>query len=96
MLVSVERGGKSYKAIVPDDAPPEHWAYGIVIGPPDFEEVLPYDLAYRLHQELFVRGLITFEDVRHRNQELLAAWQSALKYDAGKIYEMYAAMPVKE
>lgn len=96
MLVETIRGGKLYKAMVPDDAPPETWGFGMIVGPPDFEDLLPYELAVRLHNELYVRGLITFEDVRHRNQELLAAWQSALKYDAGKIYEMYAAMPVKE
>lgn len=89
MLVDIERDGKLYKAQVPNDAPKETWKYGVVVGPPDFEDVLPVELARRLHNELFARGLITHLDTIKRANDVSAAWQSALKYDVGQILASY-------
>lgn len=91
MLVDIERDGKLYKAQVPDLAPRSAWQYGVIVGPPDFENSLPMELARRLHNELFARGLITLQDTVKRANDVSAAWQSALKYDVGQILASYTS-----
>lgn len=90
MLVDIEKLGRKYKVLVPDDAAEELWQYGVVIGPPDLSRLgLPPSIEVRLHQELYVRGLITKVDVQRRGSELVAALQAALKVDAQLIATLY-------
>lgn len=90
MLVDIEKLGRKYRVIVPDNADPSMWQYGIVVGPPDLASLgLPPSIEVRLHQELFVRGLITRADVRLRGSELVAALQTALKVDAQVLAGLY-------
>jgi hypothetical protein len=63
---------------------------GIVMGPPDTLSMgLPENLDIILHNELFNRSLFTWQDVKQRPQEILAALQSVLKIDSGKIMSLY-------
>ena len=63
---------------------------GIVAGPPDTSSLgLPEALDIALHNELFNRGLLTWQDVKKRPQEIQAALQSVLKIDSGKIMMLY-------
>ncbi|MDD4877138.1 MAG: hypothetical protein PHQ86_08450 [Dehalococcoidales bacterium] len=63
---------------------------GIVAGPPDTSSLgLPEVLDIALHNELFNRGLLTWQDVKKRPQEIQAALQSVLKIDSGKIMMLY-------
>lgn len=90
MIVDIEKLGKKYKVIVPDDADPELWQYGVVVGPPDLGVLdLPPSIEVRLHNELYVRGLITKVDIMRRGVELVAALQAVLKVDAQRIAELY-------
>lgn len=59
-------------------------------GPPPLDSLkLPRTLMVRLHNELFVRGLVTAEDVRRRPAEVVAALQAAYRVDASAIYNLY-------
>jgi hypothetical protein len=63
---------------------------GIVVGPPDTSSLgLPDSIDIKLHNELFNRGLLTWNDVRLRPQEVLSALQSVLKIDSSKIMALY-------
>lgn len=90
IIVDVEKVGKKYKVLVPNDAPPENWQYGIIVGPPDLTGLgLPPSIEVRLHNELCVRGLITKQDIHNRLGELTLAIQYALGLDAQKLAELY-------
>lgn len=64
----------------------------ILIGPPegivDALE-LPEPFATRLHNILFNRGLLTYEDVVKNPKQLLGAMQEALSLDVQKLQEAY-------
>lgn len=91
--VYLDDTGRQWAVLVPpgreDDA-----ALGVVIGPPDVRDVLPdlpEGLAVRLHNELFVRGLLTERDLRGRAAELGAALQSSLRVDVVALLNAYRA-----
>jgi len=88
MIVTIEREGKKYKVIVPDDADPKTWEYGVVVGPPDFSWLPPH-IDARLHNELFNRNIIEYKDVISRVGEIQAALQSSLKIDQQLIIQAY-------
>jgi len=63
---------------------------GIPLGPPDTRGLgLPDGIDVRLNNNLFNRGLITWDDVRRRPMEVTAALQSAYRLDAGRIISLY-------
>jgi len=79
--------GRKWAVKIPEGADP---ALGIVIGPPDVSELgLPEDQLIALHNELFNRSLLTWDDVRRRPQEITAALQAVLKIDSTKIINLY-------
>lgn len=89
-VVDIQKQGRWYKAIVPDDAPESKWQYGIVVGPPALEQLgLPPEIETRLHNELYVRGLIVLDDVLRRLPDVEAALRAALKVDAQAIQACY-------
>lgn len=75
---------------VPDDAEPDEYVRGIIIGPPDLSMLgLSQEIEDRLHHELFVRGFITKKDTLRKREEILAALQSALILTVDTIVEAY-------
>jgi hypothetical protein len=81
-----------YKKIVelPDSASNEEAAYGILIGPPDLDELdLPERLKIKLNNELFDRGLITYEDVKSQHQSISSALKAVFKADVVAIVNLY-------
>lgn len=84
-----DEDGLSWVVLVPkgaEDAPER----GIVVGPPDLSPLgLPDDVRWRLHQQLFQRGLIEAKDLRGRTRDLVAALQAAYKVDVARLSEMY-------
>ncbi len=70
--------------------PGQDGAMGIPVGPPDLSELhLPADVAARLHNQLFHRGLITKRDLRGRTQEVFAALQAAYRVDVVAVTGLY-------
>jgi hypothetical protein len=64
--------------------------FGIELGPPDISGLgLSESISIKLHNELFNRNLITWDDVKQRPGEVQAALQAALKVDAGMIMGLY-------
>lgn len=75
---------------VPDSAPDDHAAYGILVGPPDVSSLnLPEEVETRLNNELYARGLITARDVRSKSEQLRNAIQSALRLDVQNLMTCY-------
>jgi hypothetical protein len=63
---------------------------GIVVGPPDTRIIgLSESMDIILHNELFNRGILTWQDVKQRPQEIQSALQSVLKIDSNKILGLY-------
>jgi len=63
---------------------------GIILGPPDVCALgLPDEVAVRLHNELFNRGLITSKDIKGRAQEVFAAIQAAYRVDTAAVLSLY-------
>jgi len=63
---------------------------GIPVGPPDLSTLeLPPEVAARLHNELFRRGLLTKRDLRGRGMEVFAALQAAYKVDTTAVTTLY-------
>ena len=82
--------GRLFKVLVPDDATPEKYQYGIMVGPPpDLVEDLkvPEPFATRFHNQLYYRGLLTYVDVVKRKDDLFTAWQASLSVDTETILE---------
>lgn len=93
MLVDIVKVDKKYKAVVPDGSDPSNWQYGVIVGPPDLSGLnLPYDIEVRLHNELYVRGLIKSVDVRRNMQSVTGALMAALGVDAQRIAQIYEEM----
>ena len=74
--------GRNYLIEVDDLTPPEDYGQYPVIGPPNVVDrlELPEDVKTRLHNELFKRGIFTYEQARKQGA-LQAALQAALKID---------------
>lgn len=93
MRVKTRIDGLNYIVEVPDSATEDEYENGLVIGPPvDLVQVLglPDDIARALHQELFARDLITFQDVFSRKPDVISALQSVLKLYSERIVEVYS------
>lgn len=77
--------GRTYRARKEDDLM-------ILIGPPEglVDELgLPEPFATRLHNALYERGLLSYEDVKRAPQNLLGALQEALAVDQQKLSEAF-------
>lgn len=83
--------GRRWRVALPDGAPDEEAAQGIIVGPPPVADALgiaePW--ATRLHNELHRRGLYRLVDVRRRPGDVQGALQAMLKLDAQAIMTQY-------
>lgn len=69
------------------EASPEQ---GILLGPPDLQDLrLPPEIETRLNNELFDIGLITWEDMRRRANEVRPALLRALRVESDAIMKAY-------
>lgn len=88
--VHVDDSGRSWVVLVPSGE--TNTGLGIVQGPPDVSELgLPKEVAIRLHNELFIRGLITSKDIRGRALEVAAAVMAAYRVDVVALLNLYGA-----
>ena len=79
------RGGRKYSAL-------SDGANVIIEGPPEGlvdEMGFPEPMATNLHNALFERGMLKYEDVVRRPRELQGALQEALQIDIQKLTEAY-------
>ena len=80
--------GRMMRSLLRDNDPPE-WARqnrGIPQNPPDLELIDWEDVKVKLHNELAVRGLLTFEDVQRQQTGLSAAIRAVLLPRLTKLY----------
>jgi hypothetical protein len=89
--------GRKFAVLVEEGEDP---AYGMIVGPLPLdglvENGMSHDTMIRLHNELFIRKLLTYEDVRRRPQDVHAALQAALHVDVQTIQGLYAQMGIKK
>ena len=87
----IDRIGLTRRVLLPDSASDLEAEMGIPLGPPSLEALgLPIELERRLHQELVLRGLFTYNDVLKRSNDLKGAWQAALGVDVSRLMSLYA------
>jgi hypothetical protein len=90
VVVWVDDMGRKYNSIIPANAGDSAAAMGVKYGPPDLDALgLTKDASVRLHNELFDRGLFTYEQVKRSLGEVLGALQQALRVDAQTITTLY-------
>lgn len=66
-------------------------ASGNIKGPMPLDSLnLPQPLMVRLHNEMYIRGLITTADVMRRPQDVQGAIQGALRLDVQEIQRLYS------
>lgn len=91
VVTHIDEVGRKFSVELPDNAPPEHAKFGVLLGPPDLSSLgLPLDLEVRLNNALHARGLLALRDLRRRRGELLAVWQSVLSTDIARLTSLYA------
>jgi hypothetical protein len=83
--------GRWYIVELPDEVPDSQASMGIPVGPPDVVDHLnlPEPFATTLHNQLFERGLLTAQDVRHKTGSLQGAIAAAMMVDVARIHEAY-------
>lgn len=84
--------GRFFKVKVPDDCVIERYQYGIMIGPPpDLVDDLdiPEPFAIRFHNQLYMRGILTYVEAVKNKTSLFSAWQAALSVDTEMILEAF-------
>lgn len=82
--------GRLWLVRLPDHAPDSDAAMGIIVGPPPMDGLgLPEEIAIRLHNQLYHRGLFTIRDAERRRQEVVGALQATLKIGAQHILAAY-------
>lgn len=90
VVVWVDDMGRKYNSIIPAGATDGEAVRGVKYGPPPLDVLgLPTDVSVRLHNELFARGLFTYEQVRHSLNEVLGAIQQAFRVDAQIVSALY-------
>jgi hypothetical protein len=84
--------GRKYQRLVESDESEEMYQYGINVGPPeDITEGLGLsdELATRLHNQLYQRGLWTIKDINKNPKLVFAALQATLGINQQKIVNAY-------
>lgn len=82
--------GRLFKVLIPDGDPIERARHGIVVGPPELDDLgLPESVMVELHNQLYYRGLFTFVEVNKRRMDVIGALQAALSVNVNKIIEIY-------
>lgn len=85
-----DSAGRLWMVLLPDGAPDADAPLGLPLGPPSLAALgLPEELEVRLHNALAARRLFTAQDARRRQNELVGAWQAALRVDARKLLDCF-------
>lgn len=85
-----DRAGRFFVSLIPEGRPDSEAPQGIPVGPPSLSPLgLSKDIEIRLHNELFHRGLLTVNDVKGRQQDVISALQSAFKVAAAEVISLY-------
>lgn len=81
--------GKYYLMAIPDDATDEMARFGVLIGPPDLDQLdLPSEVEVRLHNQLYWRKIYTARDLRAKRVDTQGAIQAALRLEVDRILQI--------
>lgn len=88
--------GRLYRRLIPDDTSPFDLGAidrGLDLGPPYNATRklvgVPEEVAVRLHNNLYWRGLYTVGDVKNRRSDVVSALMATLAVDADRIVQTY-------
>lgn len=83
--------GRKYAYIMPDNVADSEVESGIMVGPVDVVDVLDYpeEIRTKLHNELFNRGIMNYDDARKKPGQIQAAIQAALRMDVAIIQDAF-------
>lgn len=81
--------GRRWAVLLPDGVPDSDARLGLHLGPPPLDALnLPQETEVRLHNQLFARSIFSFNDAKHRRDELFAAIQAAYAVDSDRLIEL--------
>jgi hypothetical protein len=84
--------GRNWATLLPEDMPDTHASMGLPLGPPSLATLeLPLDAEVRLHNQLYARGIFTYDQAKAARQEIFAALQAAFKTDTDAVVQLYNA-----
>src|SRR3989304_3732166 len=81
--------GRKWAVWLPEGVPERAASLGRPLGPPPLDLALPEELAVKLHNELFARGLFTYEDVKRRPQEVVEAVRGVIRLTRARVMGAY-------
>ena len=82
--------GRRWVALVPESMPDAMAKNSLQLGPVSLEPLglpLPYEV--KLHNELVQRGLLTYDDLRARRNEVESAVRSLWRAGAAEIIDLF-------
>lgn len=86
----VDPDGRLWLRGLPPAAQDSEAVRGVPIGPPSMASLgLPKDVEIRLHNQLYMRGIITANDARARVNEIPPAIAAALRVDAQAVLAIF-------
>lgn len=93
----VDREGRQFAVLLPDDVPDSQAHQGMPLGPPPLDTLnLPVQIEVRLNNELFNRRIFTYDEAKRRMHELQASIVAACKVDAMDVLALYNAPSLDE
>lgn len=85
-----DKEGRLHAVYLPAGAPEEDAHMGMSLGPPSLKDLgLPLEMEVRLHNELFHRGVLSYDDAKARSGDLVAALMATFRVDASKLQQIY-------
>lgn len=90
-VTHTDERGRQYAYLMPDGVDDSAVESGIMIGPIDVVDILDYpdEIKTKLHNELFNRGIMNYNDARKKPGQIQAAIQSALRMDVAVIQDAF-------
>lgn len=83
--------GRKWWVLLPDGVPDSEASRGIPIGPPSVDPLgLPVTIATRLHNELYIRRIFTYEQAVKMQGDINVAIRAALRAETDRVISLYA------
>lgn len=82
--------GKKTIVLLPEGVSEDEASRGVLLGPPSFSSLeLPEEIENRLHNELFIRGIIEPKDALRGRDKIMSALFAAFRVDVDRILTIY-------
>lgn len=83
--------GRHWAVLIPRDAPDSHAPMGMTVGPADVDPLgLPEKYATALHNALYRRRILTYDNAKRHPGDVLSALREAMAIGAQEVISLYA------